>query len=96
MKKTSTIVSLTAAFAFAVIPLLSQTAPKRSFEVVSIKKSAPNVGPRYSSVRGDRLTMSGANLRVLLPDDDARCDPQLRCKCSKPRFVATPSSQERF
>jgi hypothetical protein len=53
--------------AMSAMPAASQTpAQKAAFEVVSIKKSAPNVGRRDGGVRGDRLTMSGASLRVLL------------------------------
>src|SRR5215472_4758472 len=51
------------------IPLLSQTpAPaKPSFEVVSIKPSAPaNNGIRLVVPRGDRYTMTGVRLRLLL------------------------------
>jgi uncharacterized protein (TIGR03435 family) len=63
MKKTLII----AAFAFAVIPLLSQTTSiKPSFEVVSIKPSPPNLGIRGGGPRGDRFTMSGASLKMLL------------------------------
>lgn len=71
MKKTGKAALLTAASMFAVIPLLSQTAPtepktKLSFEVVSIKPSAPNLGIRGGGARGDRYTMSGATLKMLL------------------------------
>ena len=68
MKKTGKISLLAFALTFAVIPLLSQTAPsgKPSFEVVSIKPSAPNLGIRGGGPRGDRYTMSGASLRMLL------------------------------
>jgi uncharacterized protein (TIGR03435 family) len=65
-------VLITAAFAFAVIPLLSQTTPpaqKPSFDVVSIKPSAPPQGGRGlrgGGVRGDKLLLTGANLRMLL------------------------------
>lgn len=45
---------------------LAQTAQKPAFEVVSIRKSAPNVRTRNAGVRGDRLNISGASLRVLL------------------------------
>jgi uncharacterized protein (TIGR03435 family) len=46
---------------------VAQTAGKLKFEVVSIKKSDPNVRIRNAGgVRGDRLTMSRASLRVLL------------------------------
>src|SRR5215813_10905326 len=72
--KTGKIVLMIAALAFAGIPLLSQTSqtpsptPKPSFEVISIKPSAPNLqfGIRGGGARGDRYTMSGANLRMLL------------------------------
>jgi len=68
MKKAGKISLLVFAFTFAVIPLLSQTAPseKPSFEVISIKPSAPNLGIRGGGPRGDRYTMSGASLRMLL------------------------------
>src|SRR5690349_5194778 len=68
MKKTGEIALLTFALAFAVIPLLSQTTPsqKLSFEVISIKPSAPNLGIRGGGPRGDRYTMTGASLRMLL------------------------------
>ena len=67
MKKTGRIALLIAASAFTVIPLLSQTTPpKPSFEVVSIKPSPPNLGIRGGGPRGDRFTMSGASLRMLL------------------------------
>ncbi len=68
MKKTGKVVLMIAAFAVAVIPLLSQTSPnpKPSFEVTSIKPSAPNLGIRGGGARGDKYTMSGASLRMLL------------------------------
>jgi uncharacterized protein (TIGR03435 family) len=69
MKKAGKAALMTAAFAFAVIPLLSQTSPtpKPSFDVISIKPSAPNLnGIRGGGARGDRYTMSGATLRLLL------------------------------
>jgi len=50
-----------------VLPLLSQTtAPKPSFEVVSIKPSPPGNFTRGGGPRGDRFTLSGASLRMLL------------------------------
>jgi uncharacterized protein (TIGR03435 family) len=56
-----------ASLAFAVMPLLSQNAPpKPSFEVVSIKPSAPNLGIRGGGPRGDRLQLTGASLKMLL------------------------------
>jgi len=58
---------LSVAAAFAVLPLLSQTtAPKPSFEVVSIKPSPPGNFIRGGGPRGDRFTLSGASLRMLL------------------------------
>src|SRR6266478_3717345 len=67
MKRIGKITLLMAAFAFAVIPLLSQTtSPKPSFEVVSIKPAPPNLGIRGGGPRGDRFTMTGASLRMLL------------------------------
>src|SRR5215510_4844795 len=58
---------LSVAAAFAVLPLLSQTtATKPSFEVVSIKPSPPGNFIRGGGPRGDRFTLSGASLRMLL------------------------------
>jgi uncharacterized protein (TIGR03435 family) len=60
-------VLFTAASALAVFPLLSQTTKKPSFEVISIKPTAP--GPNFirgGAPRGDRLDFTGANLRMLL------------------------------
>ena len=67
MKKMRKVMLFAAAFAFAVIPLLSQTAaPKPSFEVISIKPSPPGNGIRGGGPRGDRFNMTGATLRMLL------------------------------
>ncbi len=57
-----------AVFSFAAMPLLPQTspAPKPSFDVVSIRPSAPNLGIRGGGPRGNRYSMSGATLRMLL------------------------------
>jgi len=68
MKKTGKAALLTFALTFAVIPLLCQTPPsqKLSFEVISIKPSAPNLGIRGGGPRGDRYTLTGASLRMLL------------------------------
>jgi uncharacterized protein (TIGR03435 family) len=62
---------LVVAFTFAVIPLLSQTtsqttSSKPSFEVVSIKPSAPNLGLRGGGPCGDRLMLVGMSLKMLL------------------------------
>ena len=67
--KTGKVMLLVAAFAFAAIPLLSQTSPssKPAFEVISIKPTAPSQNfIRGGGARGDRYTMSGASLRMLL------------------------------
>ena len=69
MNQPGKVVLIFAAAAFAVIPLLSQTSPgpKPSFEVISIKPSAPNLNfIRGGAARGDRYSMTGANLRMLL------------------------------
>src|SRR5262245_58811600 len=67
MKRTGKIALIIAAFAFAVIPLLSQTtAPKPTFEVESIKPSAPNLGIRGGGPRGDRFTAAGLTLKMML------------------------------
>jgi uncharacterized protein (TIGR03435 family) len=60
-----------AASAFAVFPLLSQTnsGSKPSFDVISIKPTAPAGGGPIrigGGARGDRYTLSGANLRMLV------------------------------
>lgn len=67
MKRIGKVVLFTAASAFAVFPLSSQTPPKPSFEVISIKPTAP--GPNFirgGAPRGDRFDFTGANLRMLL------------------------------
>jgi len=67
MKRFGRVVLFAAASAFAVLPLLSQTpTPKPSFEVTSIKPSAPGLGIRGGGPRGDRFDFVGANLRMLL------------------------------
>src|SRR5262245_17114929 len=66
MKRIRKGILFAAACAFAVAPLLSQT-KKPSFEVVSIKPSAPaNNGIRLVVPRGDRYRMIGVKLRLLL------------------------------
>src|SRR5690349_2351936 len=75
MKTTSKLVLLIAVFASWLIPLLSQTA-KPSFDVVSIKPSAPNaMGIRGGGARGNRYTMSNATLRMLLQSGYSRIAP---------------------
>src|SRR5215471_296196 len=71
MNKTAKGLLLTAALGVAALSLLSQTSPnkKPSFEVISIKPSAPpGAGPIRigGGARGDRYTMSSATLRMLL------------------------------
>src|SRR5262245_59883769 len=69
MRKRGKVVLLIGASIFAVVPLLSQTSEptKPSFEVISIKPSAPTPGGiRGGGARGDRYTMVGATLRMLL------------------------------
>jgi uncharacterized protein (TIGR03435 family) len=71
MNKTVKVLLRAAAFAVVALPLLSQTSAnkKPSFEVVSIKPSAPlGAGPIRigGGARGDRYTMSSATLRMLL------------------------------
>src|SRR5215467_9698153 len=68
MEKARKVILFLAACTFAVMPLLSQTStkPKPSFDVISIKPSAPNLGIRGGGARGDRFTMTGASLRMLL------------------------------
>src|SRR6188474_1193958 len=67
MRKVRKIALMIAASAFAALPLLSQTAaPKPSFEVVSIKPSSPGLGIRGGGPRGDRFSMVGASLKMLV------------------------------
>src|SRR4051812_44747970 len=71
MNRAGRIIGIIVAAAFAVIPLLSQSHPtaKPSFEVISIKPSAPlgNGAVRIGGgARGDRYTMQAANLRMML------------------------------
>lgn len=69
MNRLGKVVLMLAAAGFAAAPLLSQTSPtpKPSFDVISIKPTAPNINfIRLGGARGDRYTMTGANLRMLL------------------------------
>ena len=67
MKKAGRIALFLAAFVFAVVPLLSQTTPSKStFEVVSVKPTAPNLGIRGGGPRGDTFSMTGVTLKNLL------------------------------
>src|SRR5215831_19209298 len=63
----------------AAVPLLSQTlqTAKPSFDVISIKPSAPANGPgiRGGGPRGNRYTMSNATLRMLLQNGYQRIAP---------------------
>src|SRR5438477_7742372 len=76
MKETGKVALILFASAFAVIPLLSQApaAQKPSFEVISIKPSAPGLGIRGGGPRGDRYTMVGATLRMLLQNGYSRAN----------------------
>src|SRR5438034_3376733 len=66
-----------AAFALVTLPLFSQTTPKpkASFDVISIKPSAPGNGSRGGGPRGDRFTMTGATLKTLLQAGYQRSNP---------------------
>ena len=68
MGPTGKCLSLAAVFGFAVLPLLPQTNPnpRLSFDVISIKPSAPGPGIRGGGARGDRYTMNGATPRMLV------------------------------
>jgi uncharacterized protein (TIGR03435 family) len=68
MNKAGKVVLMIAAFAVAAVPLLSQapSTAKPSFDVISIKPSAPGLGIRGGGPRGNRFILSGASLRMLL------------------------------
>src|SRR5215471_1859414 len=70
MKITGKLTLLIVVGTFAVLPLLSQTSPppKPSFDVISIKPSAPvpRGGVIGGGTRGDRFTMVSSTLRMLL------------------------------
>jgi uncharacterized protein (TIGR03435 family) len=69
MNMSAKILVMVSATAFATVPLVSQTtspAAKPSFEVVSIKPTAPNVGLRGGGPRGDRFTVTGLSLKELV------------------------------
>jgi uncharacterized protein (TIGR03435 family) len=59
---------LASSFAVAIIPLFSQTpaTPKPSFEVISIKRSAPGPNIQGFGGLGDRFNVTGGTLRFLL------------------------------
>jgi len=51
----------------AVIPIHSQTKPQKpSFEIVSVKPSPPGTNWLVMPPQGDRMTMSGVSLRILM------------------------------
>src|SRR6187549_3997831 len=53
--------------AVAIVPLFSQTpAPKPSFEVISIKRTAPSSNIEGFGAVGDRFNVTGGTLRFLL------------------------------
>src|SRR5262249_45585915 len=71
MVRTERVALLFAASVFALVPLFAQTNPNRkpSFDVISIKPSAPPGGGPVrigGGARGDRYTMASANLRMLV------------------------------
>ncbi len=69
MNMSTKILVMVSAIAFATVPLVSQNTPtpaKPSFEVVSIKPTAPNLGLRGGGPRGDRFTVSGLSLKELV------------------------------
>src|SRR2546426_3046092 len=70
------LILLIAASTFSVCPLLSQNpAPKTSFEVISIKPTLPGNSPRGGGPRGDRFSMTGATLKMLLQSAYQRSTP---------------------
>lgn len=69
MKKVRPTVMLVAALILTAVPLASQTQPKPSFEVVSVKPSPPPTDRALrigGGAQGDRFVMTGATLRMLL------------------------------
>jgi uncharacterized protein (TIGR03435 family) len=70
MKRAGRVGLFCAALAFVIAPVLSQTksqtTPKPTFEITSVKPSPPNLNIRGGGARGDRLTLTGVSLRVLL------------------------------
>jgi uncharacterized protein (TIGR03435 family) len=68
MTKAGNVFLFAAAAVFTVVPQFAQTpgAPKPSFDVVSIKPTAPGQRGGPGGVRGDKYTMSGITLRGLL------------------------------
>jgi len=70
------LILLIAASTFSVCPLLSQNpVPKTSFEVISIKPTLPGNSPRGGGPRGDRFSMTGATLKMLLQSAYQRSTP---------------------
>jgi uncharacterized protein (TIGR03435 family) len=92
MNRPGKVVLMFAAAAFAVVPLLSQTSPKSkpSFEVISIKPTAPNINfIRLGGARGDRYTVTGANLRMLLQNAYGR--PSAGIPVGQLQIIGAPS-----
>jgi len=77
MHNTSKVALLMAGLALTAVPLLSQTPtkPKASFDVVSIKPTGPGNQSRGGGPRGDRFTMTGATLKMLLQAGYQRLPP---------------------
>src|SRR5215467_7943317 len=68
--------TLLIATASSVCALLSQNAvPKPAFEVISIKPTAPGNRGRGGGPRGDRFTMAGSTLKMLLQAAYQRSTP---------------------
>src|SRR5690348_2468408 len=66
MTRSGSLLLFAATAVFAVAPLSAQTSPKPSFDVISIKPTAPGQRGGGGGIRGDKYTMSGIPLRALL------------------------------
>src|SRR5678816_4761626 len=66
MTKTGSILLFVTAAVFAVAPQFAQTPAKPSFDVISIKPTAPGQRGGGGGVRGDKYTMTAITLRTLL------------------------------
>jgi len=66
MTSSGSILLFAATVVFAVAPHFSQTPAQSSFDVISIKPTAPGQRGGGGGIRGDKYTMSGTTLRGLL------------------------------
>jgi uncharacterized protein (TIGR03435 family) len=66
MTRTRSILLFAATVLFAIAPQFAQTQAKPSFDVISIKPTAPGQRGGGGGVRGDKYTMSSIPLRALL------------------------------